>query len=155
MLLGATTVLMLAVPVVALAAPVTLGGEVKTPLTLDEATLSALPATTIDISFQSGSSIETGTYTGVLLWDLVGKAGLVNADGKNTQLRHTLIVSATDDYVVAIAEGEFDPMFGNRQVLLAYKSADGKTDFDHLRLLVPGDIHGGRAVRDIVSIEVK
>jgi len=153
--LALATLLFAASATQATAADATLSGSVTTPLTLDEATLSALPTTTISISFQSSSGTETGTYTGVLLWDLLQKAGFVNAEGKNTVLRHTLSVAGRDGYVVAVAEGEFDPKFGNKQVLLAYKAVDGKVSFDHLRLLVPGDVHGGRAVSDVVSIEVK
>jgi hypothetical protein len=55
---------------------------------------------------------------------------------------------------VAVALGELDPDYGNKQVLLAYHSTDGSASFDHLRLLVPGDVHGGRAVRDVAKIEV-
>jgi hypothetical protein len=140
---------------VALAGPANLTGAVKTPLALDQATLAALPPTTITISFQTGNGPETGTYTGVLLWDLLEKAELVNAEGKNTILRHALTITGSDGYAVAVAEGEFDPKFGNRQVLIAYEGGDGKASYDHLRLLVPGDLHGGRAVSDVVSIEVK
>jgi hypothetical protein len=132
-----------------------LTGAVAHPLTLDAGTLQALPATTITVTFQSGSGEETGTYTGVLVWDLIQKAGMINAPGKNTALRHTITVTGRDGYAVAIAEGEFDPHYGNKQVLLAYKADGGKASFDHLRLLVPGDLHGGRAVVDVTTIEVK
>jgi hypothetical protein len=80
---------------------------------------------------------------------------MVNAPGKNMALRHTLTVTGRDGYAAAIAEGEFDPLYGNKRVPLAYGAADGKASFDHLRLLVPGDLHGGRFVSDVVSIDVK
>src|SRR6476661_8567315 len=74
---------------VALAAdPVTMSGAVKTPLTLDTATLSAMPVASVSISYGSSNS----TYTGVLVWDLLKKAELVPGDGKNASLRHTLLV---------------------------------------------------------------
>jgi hypothetical protein len=38
-------------------------------------------------------------------------------------------------------------------VIVAY-AEDGKP-LDGLRLIVPGDKHGGRAVKDVVHIEVK
>jgi hypothetical protein len=132
-----------------------LNGAVKSPLTLDQATLGALPATTEDVSFETSNGKESGTYTGVLLWDLVNTAELVNDDGKNSSLKHTLLITGSDGYAVAVAVGEFDPKFGAKQVLLAYQSADGSVSYDHLRVLVPGDIHGGRAVKDVASIEVK
>jgi hypothetical protein len=139
----------------AMAEDAVLSGAVTHPLTLDAATLQTLPATTITVTFQSGSGEESGTYTGVLVWDLLQKAGMVNAPGKNMALRHTLTVTGRDGYAAAIAEGEFDPLYGNKQVLLAYRAADRKASFDHLRLLVPGDLHGGRFVSDVVSIDVK
>jgi hypothetical protein len=132
-----------------------LTGAVAMPLMLNAATLRALPATTVTLSFQSGSGEETGTYTGVLVWDLLQKAGMVNAPGKNTMLQHSLTITGRDGYAVAVADGEFDPKYGNKQVLLAYEGTDGKASFGRLRLLVPGDLHGGRAVSDVVSIEVK
>jgi hypothetical protein len=154
--LGLAIALLFALPLTALAAdPAKLTGAVKTPLTLDEATLSALPATTVDISFATGQGTEKSTYTGVLVWDLLKKAELVNDTGKNSELRHTLLITADDGYAVAVAVGELDPSYGNKQVLLAYKDTDNGASFDHLRLLVPGDVHGGRAVKGVVSIEVK
>ena len=153
-MLAGSTVAALAGPAT-LIGPATLTGAVTSPVTLDQATLAALPAQTLDISFDTANGKETGTYTGVLVYDLLQKAGLVNDSGKNSFLKHTLTITGSDGYAVAVAEGELDPKFGNKQVLLAYKSADGKTSFDHLRILVPGDIHGGRAVSDVVSIEVK
>lgn len=136
--------------------PPTLSGAVKTPVTLDAAMLKSLPATDLDITFKSGAATETGHYTGVLLWSLLEKAGLVNEPGKNTILKHTLLVTGSDGYAAALAEGEIDPNYAGKQVILAYDGGTGgKAGFDHLRLLVPGDDHGGRSVSDVVSIEVK
>ena len=136
---------------VALAAdPATMTGAVKTPLTLDHATLSAMPVASVSISYGSSNS----TYTGVLVWDLLKKAELIPGEGKNAALRHTLLITAANGYAVAVALGELDPSYGNKQVMLAYRSTDGSASFDHLRLLVPGDVRGGRAVRDVAKIEV-
>lgn len=78
-----------------------------------------------------------------------------NDEGKNAALKHTLLITGSDGYAVSVALGELDPNFANTQVLLAYDGADGKASFDHLRLVVPGDVHGGRSVKDVVGIEVK
>ena len=135
---------------VSAADPATMSGAVKAPLTLDDATLSAMPVATVSITYGSSNA----TYSGVLVWDLLKKAELVPGDGKNPALRHTLLITATNGYAVAVALGELDPDYGNKQVLLAYRSTDGSASFDHLRLLVPGDVRGGRAVRDVAKIEV-
>lgn len=137
------------------AGPAALEGAVKTPMTLDAATLAAFPATTIEAAFETSKGPERGTYTGVLLWDLLEKAGLVNAEGRNAELRHTLMVTGADGYAVAVALGEFSPRYGAKQVLLAYEGGGGKASHDRLRLIVPGDLHGGRSVTDVATIEVR
>ena len=154
-------VLSLAFALVALCGPAlaqtaaTLSGAVSAPLTLDAATLKAFPPTAIDITFQSGSGTETGHYSGVLLWTLLQKAGLVNAPGKKTGLRHTLLVTGRDGYGVALALGEIDPNYAGKSVILAFDGGTPPVSFDHLRLLVPGDAHGGRIVKDVATIEVQ
>jgi hypothetical protein len=130
-------------------------GAVKAPLVLDEATLNKLPVASVEISYARASGSTKGTYVGVLLWDLLAQAGTVDGAGTNSRLRHTLLVTSRDGYSVAIALGELDPAYGNKKVLLAYKGTDNVPSFAHLRLLVPGDVHAGRAVRDIASIEVR
>lgn len=151
-----TLALFVLAPLVAIAAePPRLTGAVKTPLVFDQKTLDTLAVTTIDVSYATSSGAAKGSYTGVLLWDVLRKAALVNEAGKNSLLRHTLLITSRDGYAVALALGELDPAYGNKKVLLAYKSSDSLASVDHMRLLVPGDIHSGRAVRDVVSIEVK
>lgn len=132
-----------------------LTGAVMVPLVFDQATLDTLPVTTIDVRYATGSGSTKGTYTGVLLWDLIKKARLADTAGRNALLRHTLLITSRDGYAVAVALGELDPAYGNRKVLLAYSSSDNLATVEHMRLLVPGDIHAGRAVRDVASIEVR
>ena len=144
------------VPELAIAAdPARLTGTVKTPLILDEATLNKLPVASVEVRYARASGSSKGTYTGVLLWDLLAKAELVNETGTNARLKHSLLVTSRDGYAVTVALGEFDPAYGNKKVLVAYKGSDDIPSFEHLRLLVPGDVHPGRAVRDIASIEVR
>lgn len=135
--------------------PAKLTGSVKTPLILDEVTLNKLPVNSIEVSYARAAGSTKGTYTGVLLWDLLAKAELLSDTGTNGRLKHTLLVTSRDGYAVTVALGEFDPAYGNKKVLLAYKGSDNVPSFEHLRLLVPGDVHAGRAVRDIASIEVR
>lgn len=143
-------------PMSAIAAdPAKLTGAVKAPLILDEATLNKLPVASVDVAYARASGSSKGTYTGVLLWDVLAKAELVDDAGQNSRLKHTLLVTSKDGYAVAVALGELDPAYGNKKVLLAYKGTDNVPSFEHLRLLVPGDVHAGRAVRDVASIEVR
>jgi hypothetical protein len=152
--------MLLLAPVAALAATAPaaapgLTGAVKAPVSLDQTTLLALPATTVELPYKSATGSGKDSYTGVLLWDLVKKARLVSDADNNADLKRTLLVTGANGYAVAIALAELDPYYGNKQVLLAYKANANLASFDHLKLIVPGDIHGGRSVRDVVSIEVK
>jgi hypothetical protein len=92
----------------------------------------------------------------VLLWTLLANAVTVDGPEKGAQLRHTVLVTGSDGHAVALAIGELDPKFEGKSVIVA-TAKDGKPlgPADGLRLIVPGDKHGGRAVRDIVHVEVK
>ena len=68
------------------------------------------------------------------------------------QLRLVVRVTASDDYVAVLALGDLDPHFGDAPVLLAWEQDDEALAAP--RIVVPGDVHGGRYVSDIVSIEV-
>lgn len=137
------------------AEPVRLDGAVRQPLVFDDATLRALPKTSVAVDFETGKGREAGSYGGVLLWALVEKAGLQAGEGKNAALRRTLLVTGSDGYAVALAIGEIDPHYGGKPVLLAYESGEPAMPLDAPRLVVPGDAHGGRNVRGVVHIEVK
>jgi DMSO/TMAO reductase YedYZ molybdopterin-dependent catalytic subunit len=132
------------------------GGLVQQPgsFTLDD--LKNLPATRETVSFIGEHGQEKATYTGVLLWTLLDKAGGLADSGKRPDLRHTLTVTGRDGYIVVLSLGELDPDFGGNAAIIAY-SRDGKP-YDPargFRLVVPGDKHGGRDVRDVTNIDVK
>lgn len=143
-----------------------LGGQVVTPniFTLDK--LKAFPPSEVTVTFQTGQGSETHTYVGVPLWTLIkdGAGGLKpNPDPtvKNSFLRQYIVVSATDCYKVVLAEGEIDPNFEAKQVLVAYATNDPGQGMKPLgnqgiaRLVVPGDKKGGRYVSNIRRIEVR
>jgi hypothetical protein len=132
---------------------VAVAGAVQHPETLSADDLRKLPPVSVSISFETDKGAESASYTGALLWNVVAAAVPVDAPGKNTKLRHTILVTGRDGYAVAISEGEIDPAFEGKSVLLAYDK-DG-TALDGVRLVVPGDHHGGRAVRDVVRIDVR
>ena len=58
---------------------------VKQELILDEALLKSLPAVTVDVTFETGEGKKSGSYTGVLLWALLEKAGPIDEPGKNAK----------------------------------------------------------------------
>jgi DMSO/TMAO reductase YedYZ molybdopterin-dependent catalytic subunit len=138
----------------AVAAGFSLGGDVQNPAQMTVADLQALPPTNVSVTFLTSHGPESGSYTGVLLWTLLNNA--VIAGDEKSRLHHTVLVSGSDGYTVAIAVGELDPNFEGKQVIIAYaKDGQPLSAAEGLRLIVPGDKHGGRAVKDVVHIEVK
>jgi DMSO/TMAO reductase YedYZ molybdopterin-dependent catalytic subunit len=133
---------------------VVLDGQLQNPGQIKEHDLKALPAITESVSFMTGKGAETGSYTGVLLWTLLTNATII--EEPKTHLSHVVMVTGSDGYAVSLSIGELDPKFEGKQVVIAY-AKDGQPlgPDDGLRLIVPGDAHGGRAVKDVVHIEVK
>ncbi len=86
---------------------------------------------------------------------MLENAGLVDDPGKNASLKHTLLITGRDGYAVALAIGELDPHYEGKSVILAYAGGDPPASTAQLRLVVPGDVHGGRSVRDVAAIEVR
>src|SRR6478735_3305093 len=55
-------------------------GLVNTPLTVTAADLQAMTAQSVEVDFQSGQGAQHHAYTGVLLSDVIAKAGLKTND---------------------------------------------------------------------------
>jgi hypothetical protein len=72
----------------------------------------------------------------------------VGSSLKNADLRYFAEAIGSDQYAAIVAVGEIDPFFGDKPVLLAVNE-DGKA-FAQPRLIVPGDVHGGRYVSGVV-----
>ncbi len=130
-----------------------LTGRVQHPRSLTMAELRALPPVSVTVDQETGHGRQHASYTGPLLWTLVTQAIPVDEPGTRMFIRHTLLATGQDGYAVALAIGELDPMFEGKQVVVA-TSLDGKALLV-ARLVVPGDSHAGRAVRDLVSVEVR
>ena len=130
-------------------------GTVKERLVLDEAFLKSFPTVTIDVTFETGQGKKSGRYTGVLLWVLLERAQPIDEPGKNASLKHTLMITGRDGYAVALALGEIDPHYEGKQIIIAYLGGEPSASMSSLRLIVPGDVHGGRSVRDVAKIELR
>ena len=140
-----------------------LDGQVGSPSIYTMNQLQALPRTQVTVSFVTGKGPETHTYVGVTLQTLLQASGgfITNPAVKNDVLRKYIVVSATDCYTVVLSEGEFDPKFGAKQVIVAYATKDDPNqdpqplgDQGAARLVVPGDRAGGRYVSNITHIQV-
>ncbi len=139
----------------------TVTGAVNTAASYDYAALSALPATTQTVSFLSGTTSQTHTYTGASLWGVLGLSGIViNPLQKNDILNKVILATATDGYRVVYSAGELSPDFGNRPDLLAYAETTGGvtvplTGDGFARITAPGDVKGGRYVSNLSNLDVR
>jgi hypothetical protein len=117
------------------------------------ANLRTYPAMLVPVTQATDRGPLSATFKGALLWQVIDRAGWVSGAGKNTRIRHTILVTGKDGYAAALSEGEIDPKLENKHVILAYEQ-DGKP-LDAPRLIVPGDLHAARSVHDVVSIAVQ
>jgi hypothetical protein len=122
-------------------------------------TLEALPAVQLTATYTSAGTPVTDTYTGVSLWTLLNDAGLITDPTiKNDVLRQYVEAIGSDGYAAIFSLGEIDPMFGGEDDLVAYSDTDGQLGAGgpdgFARMVVPGDIAGGRYISNLVSLEV-
>jgi molybdate transport system substrate-binding protein len=112
----------------------------------------------VDVSYLSGEDTVSASFTGVYLRDILDSTQVnLNADVKNDKLSLYIVATGSDGYQAIIAYGEIDPDFANQPILVAYEQ-DGKAIADTqgaIRLIVPGDKHGGRYVSGLVSLDVR
>jgi DMSO/TMAO reductase YedYZ molybdopterin-dependent catalytic subunit len=138
----------------------TVSGAVGTPGTYNLAALTALPATTETVTFTAGGTPTTDTYTGVGMSNLLSSAGGIttNPATKNDILRKYVVATGSDGYQVVVGAAEFTANFGNRGVMVAYSDTGGQLGSSgsagFARLIVPGDVAGGRYVSNLVSLQV-
>ena len=140
-------------PALAQSPELVLQGKVRQPQRLTFEDLKKMPAEHADVSYQTDRGPVIASFTGVLLWSLIGAAGGIDDSAKNPELRHAIRITAKDGYVVVTSSGEIAPDFGAKGVIVAYER-DGKP-LDEFRIVMPGDKHGGRNVRDVVSINIE
>ena len=138
----------------------TVSGEVTNRAVFNLNNLESFPRAQQNITYFAAGSVVTEAFTGVLLWDLLNKppvSGIVtNPTIKNDILHKVVIVTGTDCYQSVFGAGEFDPLFGGSQIMVAYATGGqslGSACF--ARIVVPGDKAGGRFVSNIASIEVR
>ena len=132
---------------------------VATPGTYTLSSLQALPTTTLTATYIGPSGSVMDTYTGVSLWTLLNSAGLIlDPNIKNDVLRQYVVAVGSDGYEAMFSLGEIDPMFGNQPDLVAYADTLGQLGLGgpdgFARMVVPGDMFGGRYVSNLVALAV-
>ncbi len=125
----------------------------STPKTYDLAGLQALPATTAhDVTFMSGGTqTPPNDFTGPALWTLLSLAGI----GDQDILTGYVLATGTDGYQVLFSLGELYPGLGGRLNMVAYADSSGLLlGNGFARIVVPGDLRGGRFVSNLTSFTV-
>lgn len=133
-------------------------GLVTNPGPVSVSDLQALGSETVDVTYESGGTPEDHQFTGVRLYDALEHVGLAfDPEARNPLLTAYIVITANDGYQVVLSGGEIDPNFGDAPMLLAWEQ-DGAPlagEDGPLRLVVPGDLRGGRYIHGIVSIDVR
>jgi len=132
-----------------------LTGKVKHPDQFDLDRLRALPSQQAQVSYHTDHGAQQASFTGVLLWGLLDAAGGIDDADKSAALHHVIKVSAKDGYFVLLSTGEIAPDLGGKPALIAYQRGDEAPGAGGFRLVMPGDKHGARNVRDVVAIDVE
>ena len=130
-------------------------GKVATPLRLHVDALRAYPLHEVDVTFQAGAATQSHHYKGALLTDVLASAApTYDPAVKNDSLRFFAKAVGSDGYAAIVSFGEIDPNFGANQVLLAYDEDGTDLCAAGPRLVVPGDVKGGRYVSNVVNVHV-
>jgi hypothetical protein len=138
----------------ALADGITLSGQVQHQGQLTMAELRALPEIDVKVDQPTDKGSFAGTFHGVLLWTIVNSAQFVNGPEHNAILRHAILVSSSvDQYGAVISLGEIHPKLGNGQVILA--TEENGQPLAAPILIVPGDGHAARDVRNVTDVTVQ
>jgi hypothetical protein len=120
---------------------------------LDAGELAKLPVTEVDASDHQTKH----RYSGVLVRDILGLVGAPLGDAlRGKALSLVVRITANDNYTVVFALAEFDPGFSDRSIVLADQQ-DGQPLPDNaapFRIVIPGDTHPARWIRQVRSIEV-
>ena len=135
------------------AAPIILAAPGMPPAALTDEALAALPSITLPIQFDTEHGPSKATFEGPLLWTVLDHAGALKGPASG-QVRRSLTITGADGYTAVLGLGEISPAFEGKQVILA-RSMNGKPlPPGQLRIVVPGDKHGGRSVRDVTQISI-
>lgn len=121
-------------------------------------TLARLPQLRVELPGHAG---QAGSPTpppmvleGPSLWSVLAEAGAVDPAQPREQVRRVVLATGRDGYVAVLALGEIAPDFAGRPVLLALRMDGRALAPAALRLAVPGEVRGGRSVRDLARLEV-
>ena len=130
-------------------------GAVTTPLDLTVADLKAMPRKTLRVD--NAHSKKTEVYEGVLVEDLLQKAGVPQGEQLRGQAMATyVLVEAADNYRVVFALEEFNSSFMDSEIIVA-DTLDGAPipgALGPFRLVAPHEKRPARWVEMVKSLTV-
>lgn len=136
------------------ATTLTIGGDVKTPLSLMPDELKSMPRTQVEVKDEDGRVVK---YDGVLVAELLKKAGApLGSEMRGNAMASYVTAIATDGYQVVFSLAELDPGMTSNQIIIA-DTVDGKPLFAYqgpLRIVAPKDSRPARSIRMLERIEV-
>jgi len=131
----------------------TVGGDVKEPLTVTAADFKAMPRTTVTVN-EEGREVK---YEGVLVAEILKRAGVpLGRDMSAGAVASYVLAGAKDGYQVVFSVAELDPGFTSNDIIIA-DTIDGKPLFDYqgpLRIVAPHDKRGARSIRMLQTLTV-
>jgi hypothetical protein len=134
-------------------AALTVGGDVKEPLTITPADINGMPRTTVTVS-EEGREVK---YEGVLVAEILKKAGVpLGREMSGSAVATYVLAGARDGYQVVFSLAELDPGFTSNDIIVA-DTIDGKPLFDYqgpLRIIAPHDKRGARSIRMLQTLNV-
>jgi hypothetical protein len=128
-------------------------GAVKTPLALTAEDLAQMPRSTAQFERDG----EPSTYEGVLLYDILVKAGVpFGREMPGKPMASYILATARDGYQVVFALPEIDPAFVGARVLVADKRDGGPllAIQKPLQMIAPQDKLHARSMWSLAKIEV-
>ena len=132
-----------------------IAGAVATPLDLTVADLKAMPRKTLTVN--NAHSGKTEVYEGVLVEDLLKKAGVPQGEALRGQAMATcVLVEAADNYRVVFAIEEFNSSFMDSDIIVA-DTMDGAPipgALGPFRLVAPHEKRPARWVEMVKSLTV-
>lgn len=122
---------------------------------LELANLQGLPRVSVKATPHHGPE---GVYSGVLLNELLKKAGIPTGEAlRGHALRLYLVAEAEDGYQAVFALAELDPAFNDRLIFVADQK-DGQVlpaGAGPLQIIVPGEKRHARWVRQLKSLHIR
>jgi DMSO/TMAO reductase YedYZ molybdopterin-dependent catalytic subunit len=120
---------------------------------LGSSDLAGLPRASVAIPGHEGTDRH---FTGIPLRAVLERAGLDTAEVHGADLARALLIEARDGYRVAFGLADLDSAITGRALLLAY-AEDGNELGERQgpwQLIVPGDLHARRSVRQVTAIRI-